>query len=483
MKVKEGYYKYKNGSAHIKATIWYTVCNVLQKLAAFIIIPFLTRILTVEEYGMYTVFLSWLDIFEVFATMKMYSNGYVAGLVKNEENSKEYICSIQFISIVTIFTCWVICMLLSPFISAFVGLEMRLINMMFLSFIGTSSIGIWSATQRVNGKYKMMVIATLLYSVVAPITSIVFSMYLESKLTSVIYIRIIVQFLVSLPFLHVNLFGRSRINLKYCYDALRYNMPLIIYYLSMVLLNNSDRIMIQKMVGEKEAAIYSVAYSLSMAVFVFSGALNLAIQPWLFKQLKTGISKNLSNTISVSILIVMILNTGILVISPELITIVASNDYSDAIWVMPPIIISLLVMFVYQQFLNIHFYYGENIVVFVASVFSALFNMFLNYVFINIFGYIAAGYTTLVSYSVVAVLYYITMKKICKKHGIDYRKVFNEKAIVFIIMFFVACTVVLALFYTYPVLRYALVGVVGSYAIIKHRKLRQFIKSFYDGVK
>ena len=57
--------------------------------------------LSTDDYGIYTVFLSWLDIFEIFATMRMYSNGYMAGVVKNEADQEKYTCSIQFLSIAT----------------------------------------------------------------------------------------------------------------------------------------------------------------------------------------------------------------------------------------------------------------------------------------------------------------------------------------------------------------------------------------------
>ena len=97
---------YRNSSVTFKATIWYTVCNMLQKIAAFLVIPFLTRLLSTADYGLYTVYLSWVDIIEIFATMRIYSNGYVAGLVKYSGDQEKYTCSIQFISLLSTMTCF-----------------------------------------------------------------------------------------------------------------------------------------------------------------------------------------------------------------------------------------------------------------------------------------------------------------------------------------------------------------------------------------
>ena len=54
----------------------------------------------------------------------------------------------------------------------------------------------------------------------------------------------------------------------------------------------------------------------------------------------------------------------LLIVTPELILIVASEKYYAAIWTMPPIISSLIIMFIYQQFLNVHFYFGKNKIIF-----------------------------------------------------------------------------------------------------------------------
>ena len=46
----------------------------------------------------------------------------------------------------------------------------------------------------------------------------------------------------------------------------------------------------------------------------------------------------------------------------------------------------------------------------VASIISALTNILLNYIFIPKFGYLAAAYTTLVSYILLAVMHYIFLR-------------------------------------------------------------------------
>ena len=475
--VKKFIAQYTESSITFKATIWYTLCNMMQKLAAFLVIPCLTRMLSTEDYGLYSVILSWLDIFEIFATMRIYSNGCVSGLIKNFDEQSIYISTVQITSFLTISISFLIFVVQSEEISRLIGVENKYIYLMFISYYATASIGIWSAKQRVNNQYKKMVIATLFYSVLAPIIAIFLAYHSSNKLETVIWTRILIQFIISTPVVFSNVVGKG-IAWKYCVEALKFNVPLIPYYLSMVILNSSDRIMIKEIVGQSEAAIYSVAYSLSMAIFVFSGALNLSLQPWLFKKIKSASKDNVCGIINMAVLFVAFLDTALLVISPELIIVVASKKYYEAIWAMPPLIISLLVMFIYQQFLNVHFYFGKNKIVLVASVTAAAFNLFLNAVCIRLFGYVAAGYTTLISYTVVAIIYYFTMRKICSIYKLDHKLYFDTLFMIKILMSFIVFSGGIMLLYPYPMLRYTSILLILIILFFKRSKILRCMKIY-----
>lgn len=51
---------------------------------------------------------------------------------------------------------------------------------------------------------------------------------------------------------------------------------------------------------------------------------------------------------------------------------------------MPPLAISVIVMYIYQQYVNILFYYKKTKFILFASVFAAVCNIILNAIFIPI---------------------------------------------------------------------------------------------------
>ena len=422
--------KYRDMSVEMKAASWYTVGNIMQKIAPWLVMIILTHYLATKEYGIYSIFMSWLEIFEIIITLRIYSNGYVAGLVRDDENRTTYTATMQSLSIVLIVIWTLMYLMFHKGINYITGISTPLSILMICSFIGTISFGLWSSRQRVDNQYKKMLFAIIVYGLIGPIVgALTVFLNLDNPIFYVIATRTVIQLGVAIPFFISNYKGTSTLWKKdYAIDALKYNLPLMPYYLSMILLNHSDRLMIQKIDGYEDAALYSVSYSAAMVIFVISGALNLSLQAWLFKELKLkDSSKDKSKLITVGTIIVAFCAIAEIVMAPEIILILGGKKYLQAIWVMPPLAISVIVMYIYQQYVNVLFYYKKTKFILLASVFAAVCNIILNAFFIPIFGYVAGGYTSLVSYLIVMILYFVLARKECIDNEIQMNNYFNTK--------------------------------------------------------
>ena len=61
--------KYKNISAPVKASLWYTVGSVINKGISLFLTPIFTRILTTAQYGAFSIFQSWVNILIIFTSL------------------------------------------------------------------------------------------------------------------------------------------------------------------------------------------------------------------------------------------------------------------------------------------------------------------------------------------------------------------------------------------------------------------------------
>jgi O-antigen/teichoic acid export membrane protein len=82
--------KYKNLPDGVKASLWFTICSILQKGISFITVPIFTRMLSTEEYGVISLFSSWQSVLSIFATLNLSYQIFNNGMVKYENDRDGY---------------------------------------------------------------------------------------------------------------------------------------------------------------------------------------------------------------------------------------------------------------------------------------------------------------------------------------------------------------------------------------------------------
>lgn len=450
--------KYKNLPKQFKASLWFLICSFLQKGISVITTPIFTRILTTEEYGQYSVFNSWLGIVAIFVTLNLYYGVYTQGLVKFEEERTVFSSSMQGL-LFTLSLLWTLVYLLfHDFWNELMELTTVQILAMLVMIWATGVFNFWAAEQRVELKYKSLVFATLAVSFAKPVIGIVFVLLADDKVTARILGIALVELVVfSGMFVYQMQRGRHFFVKKFWKHALSFNIPLIPHYLSQTVLNSADRIMIEQMVGTAEAGIYSLAYSISQIMMLFNTALQQTTTPWLYKSIKLRSVDRVSNVIYPALIGIACINLMLIAFAPEVVAIFAPPAYYDAIWIIPPVAMSVYFIFCYNIFAAFEFYFEQNEKIMLASVFGAVLNVILNVVFIKMYGYYAAGYTTLICYIVYAAGHYYFMMSICKKE-FPQKTVYDPRVIGGISLAFLLCGGLLLTTYKHNILRYAIIS-------------------------
>lgn len=409
--------KYKSLPVQAKASFWFLVCAFMQKGISVVTTPVFTRLLSTEEYGNYSVWNSWLGIVTVFVSLNLYYGVYTSGLVRYESDRKNFVVSLESLNLVSCIIWMVFYLLTKGFWNNVVGITTIHMVAMILIIWTTSIFNFWSAEQRVDFKYRSLVVLTLAMSIMKPVLGIILVKTSTDKVTARIIGLCVVELVLCIPiFIKQRKNYHQTINMKYWKYALEFNIPLIPHYLSQVLLNSSDRIMIGKMVGSAEAGIYNLAYSIALIMTMFNTALMQTIEPWMYKKLKEGRAKDITIIAYGLFGVVAFLNLLLILFAPEVVSIFAPIEYQEAVWLIPPIAMSVYFMFQYTFFAVVEFYYKKTKYISVATMIGAFSNLILNYIFIKLFGYYAAAYTTLVCYILYTIFHFKYMKKLCKQY-------------------------------------------------------------------
>ena len=467
--------RYKKLPVTVKATFWAAICGTIQKGISVITTPIFTRLLSTEEYGFYTAYNSWFQIFVMVTTFNLTNAVFNKGLSKYSEDKDGYMSSMLGTTTIITGICFVVYLVFHRIINDFTELGTLVTVLMFAELLVYPAYNFWIMRRRYDFKYRAVVSVTLCMAICNAGIGILAVLYANDKGLARVLSVILVNFVFGL-FLYIKVFseGRKFYVSEYAKFSIIFNIPLIPHYLSTYILDQSDRIMIQKMCGLEFVGIYGVAYSLGLVMKIFTSSIGQSLIPWEYRQLKEN-KYNDINKQTVNILI----GAGVLLImfmavAPEAMHILAPDKYMDAIYIVPSVTASVFFMLAYNIFSNVEFYFDANKFTMVMSLVGALLNLVLNYIFIQIYGYIAAGYTTLFCYIVFTVGHFWYCQSVAKKKiG---TVIFDAKKVITLSIVMTASTIGLTLLYDYAVVRYALLlmGIIIAY--LKRNSIIQMAK-------
>lgn len=471
--------KYKRMGVAAKAGVWFVFCNLLTKGISTITVPIFTRLLTTEEYGTYSIYLSWLNIFTIITSLNLYYGAYNNALnrYRDDKTRNRYIASMQGITTSLVVVLALIYVANIDFWNNVIGLPTPIMCLMLIELFVAPATLFWSGRQRFEYHYKKMVIVTLLKSALNPILGLLFVFTWDShhEMARILGIAISEVCISGSILVYQFLKGKTFFDKKFWKYALSFNIPLLPHYLSGTILNQGDRIMIQKMVGRGEVAIYSIAYNVGMLIQIFTNAINNAMTPWMYERLNEKDFKAIRKNTTYILLGLAMIIIAMMFFAPEVVLIFGSKKYIDAIYVVPPVAASVFFIFLFNIFAIPQMYYEDKRFMPIASMIAAVLNLILNYIFIRIYGYFAAGYTTLVCYIVYSIGHFYFSKAVCKKHmpGVE---LFEIQKIVLIGSFLVGCSILFNFLYRFTIIRYFLGGVLVTILLIQKKKIVCLIK-------
>ena len=213
--------------------------------------------------------------------------------------------------------------------------------------------------------------------------------------------------------------------------------------------------MIQRMCGNEEVAIYSIAYTCAMFVDILRNSLNSAWDPWVFERLNGNRTEDIQGYTKYYLLFFISLCIYVMLFAPELLLIFGGKAYLEAKYVIPPVVLGYIFCMIYSLFSCLERYAKQQKIFAVITFICAVANIVLNFLLIPVFGYIAAAYTTLFSYILSSLLHFLNARKI------GLAGIYDLKMILKIIGYSVLLSALVLFSYTSLLLRYGLLSVLS----------------------
>lgn len=401
----------------IKAGFGYTVANYLIKGLAFLTIPIFSRLLSTTDYGLFNTYHAYESVFASFVGLALYMSLKNAKYRFGKEYHN-YISSLLLINVIAFIAWEFLALTLYPIYKNAIGLSFSIVFILIIHCFCSSVLAYYNMYLSLSYSYKRYMIIAFVNAAANIVASIflittVFSgnRYVGRVLGTVIPLVPIAIYIVYQFWRKV----RPRINLEYWKFGLKYSVPLIPHAVSQVIMNQFDRIMINNMVNASSAGIYSFAYNIYLIIEVTKGSLDNVWSAWFYEKYNSNDYDGIRKASSTYVLGMFCFVTIIILIAPELIKILGTNDYYDAAYLVAPICVAGFFSFLYSLPTQVEYYHEKTHYISIGTVAAALLNIVLNYFFIRKYGYIAAAYTTEFTYLIYFIIHYCIAKRIAGK--------------------------------------------------------------------
>lgn len=459
-----------NSQKALKSGAWYVVSNVLIRAVGIITAPIYTRLLTTSETGFANNFNNYVSMFTVVTCLCLiYSVGRAKIDFADEFDS--YMSSIQSLSSMFGLAVLVLVMLFTP-ASGMLGYNKLIIFIMFAYLVIYPSLDYMQYKYRFEYKYR----ENIAISVIITLTTVGMSIALILLMP---YNRGFAKILGTvIPAAAVGIWcyvmllrrGHTMYNKKYWLYALRIGIPMIPHGLAMIILARIDTSMIGAMCGNAQVGLYTSGYTIGTLLMFITNAVGQAWLPWFNERLADNDTSSIREKNVILMEAGCFITLCFTVAAPEMVKILYAPAYWESMWIVPPVALGTLCQYFYTNYVNEELFYKKTVIIAANSIIAALANTVLNYIFIQLYGYIAAAYTTLAGYFLLMVLHFISTRYILKKPLYDDRRYFLMLAAT------IAAGCLFTLLYDRWLLRYAAAAVLlGILAIIKKNDIIEFI--------
>ena len=394
-----------SGRKAVRAGVGYTIGNLLIKGLAFLSIPIFSNLLSTADYGVFNTYSAYMSLFTVVISLGLPSSIRTAHYDFGER-SKEYISCGALLIVMNLGLFLALGALCRQALELYGGLKRSLVFLAVLSSFGSALLSYYNSHLSMEYKSREFLAISFFYS----FSSIALSILLicTHRGEAGYYWRALGNTLPMLLVAAYVLFRlwrreRPRVRREYARYGLRFGLPLIPHDLSRIVLSQFDRIMIAQSVGDAQAGLFSFACNLGLPIEVLTTSIDTAWCPWLFERLREGDYARIRRRAFDIAMLMSVGASALMLISPELIRLLSAPGYWESRYVAVPIVLSMYFAFLYILPAGVEYYLKKTQYIAAGTMAVAVLNVLLNALCIPRFGYVAAAYTTVVSYA----LYYL----------------------------------------------------------------------------
>jgi O-antigen/teichoic acid export membrane protein len=392
----------------IKSIGSYTLVNVINKGIPFILLPILTNYLSPEDIGVLTNIESLIVITVALVGVNI-SSSVTRQFVKKEVDLKEYVSTSFKIVIISFFIFSILYYGGATYISSLTAIPIEIIYVITMFALFDNLMEVVLAIWRMEDKafhYGIFRITRTIIELTVSISLVIgYSYDWQGRFYGIYFAGIICGFF-ALTFLIRNGYFRKGFKSEYKKYFFKYGIPLIPHTISGVLIMYSDKIIITKYLDIGQNGLYSVAFTIGMAISLLQNSFNQAWVPMLFKKLALNSESEKKKLVKITYLymVVMIIMAVLLWLITPIVYSFLGEEFHDGMGVVAIIGLGFAFNGMYKMMVNYIFYAEKTQIISLITITVAIVNIVLSIVFVKMYGIIGAAYASVISFFIQFIL-------------------------------------------------------------------------------
>jgi len=379
----------------ISNTLIFAVGTFSSKILVFLLMPFYTRVLTSEQYGMVDLIVQTGNLL-----LPIVSLGITNAVIRFTLDNSFKRTTIFTTGVISLFMGLCVLLAFTPLINSIPTISGY--GYLLFIFVTMSTLrGLFAHFTRSRQLVKLYSFDGILSTITTIFFTVLFLSYFKLGIYGYI-LAIVVSDFLSVLFLGTMIsvhrcFNLKSINKKSYKEMLRYSIPLIPTNIFWWIINVSDRFIVFSLIGASANGLYAVAYKIPTFITLIS---SIFLDAWQLSAVteKDGQNRFFSNVFNMYKSIIFIAISGLIMTSQLFTRLLVSDSFYNS-WQYVPILLIATGFSCMSTFLgSIYMLHKKSLLSLITIIAGAVINITLNFILIPVLGVQGAGIATLISF-------------------------------------------------------------------------------------
>lgn len=397
---------------HIVAYVGVAVASKLVPLASILVF---SRMMTVPDYGVVNLFSSYIWILGIACSLNLYTA--VGRWAYDEHTDFGRLLGTSLISVGALFAAGSIAVALRLDASAaLLKLPPATIPLLLLVVLGQIAESLLTQVAIFREQSGLLLRVTSGRAVATLALSLSLLVMLDEEKYLGVLLADAVTSAVLVLYVAVSLGRRA----TWAFDRpiframARYSIPLIPYMLSLTLLSQVDRIMIDRLYGKEPTGLYSMAYNVGILIMLLVSAVLNAYNPRFFDAMNRRDWQRVSDDSRIIWSAALLCSGALVCLGPDLAVVLLPAKYAPCFGLIPPIALGGLAAVTFQIWGRVIGYANRTHLSSLIAVAAAGVKLGLNAWLLPMLGWQVAALTTIAAYSAMSLMCVVVVTHVVK---------------------------------------------------------------------